>query len=80
MISTATINRLLSCGYTLEIERELSQCSITVKDKYKNIGITQMLPIDGHIDYSLDKCVNFCINKLLKTLKDYDKETIGIEM
>lgn len=60
------LNTLLSLNLVLKIQKYGFQCQITVStDDYKFFA-QQLLPKDDHLDYALEGCIKFCIDKVLK--------------
>lgn len=64
MISSKTIRDIAFGNLVLELSGEISQLKITVADidKPEN-SITQYLPLDGHVENSVDDCIKYCIKK-----------------
>jgi hypothetical protein len=60
------LNDLMSLNLVLKLEKMGCQLQITVStDDYKFFS-QQCLPRDDHMDYALEGCIRFCINKTLE--------------
>lgn len=73
------IFKIVQANFTLEIKRELMMCQITVKklfeyglsDRNSYIECTQMIPLDDHMDYALEKCIEYCFNNVMEMVAQY---------
>jgi hypothetical protein len=57
------IKNVIFIGYSIKISREVNQCLIQITDDKGN-AMSQMLPMDSHLDYAFEKCVRFMVDKL----------------
>lgn len=57
---------LLALNLVLKIQKYGFQCQITVStDDYKFFA-QQFLPKDDHLEYTLEGCIKFCMDKCLE--------------
>lgn len=71
--------KILKDNLQLHICNEVNHCHITVspyfthrlygKNSFKCI---QVLPLDDHLDYALVGCIEFCYNKVIELIAEYD--------
>lgn len=63
------LTSLLALNLVLKIQKYGFQCQITVStDDYKFFA-QQLLPKDDHLEYALEGCIKFCIDKCLERKK-----------
>ena len=60
------LKTLMGCNLILKIEKYGFQCRITVSTEDYKFFAQQFLPKDDHLDYALEGCIKFCIDKVLK--------------
>lgn len=73
------ILKIIQADSTLEIKRELWMCKITVKkdfkpktsNKYVEFICEQILPLDDHMDYALEGCIQYCLNNIMEQIAQY---------